>query len=309
MKKHSFALGKLFPLFLLGCGHTAMAANDDQVCPFAAKDTGWNVAVEERSTLTALHKKDPPPLPLRTHYALVERKENGCWTIVQASRERPSRTSEQQEILGLKMDSKIVTPAFEDWTHWCFNSRLKNPSGYSPCSSKLTEVGVLNTLISMTIVQSEPMPPGASYVAASADKIRKVMTSIPDFDDQLGRLLNADDARIQAENDKKLAAREQEKLLQREADEAKIAALAQMESEHQKRIAKYLKAAIEWRKTVKVGIESHCGLVIQVRPSITQVQTTNGVHWLRLDQLFPPGVKCAFVNGVYVEPRLANNVP
>lgn len=207
------------------------------------------------------------------------------------------------------MDSKIVMPAYEDATHRCFNARPRNPSAYSVCSSKLAEVRVLNILISMTIFESEPMPPDADYHSASAEKIRQAVASIPDFDDQLGRLIDADEAMVQAENEKRLAANEVERQRKKEADEARRVALAQMESEHQKRIAKYVKDAIEWRKTVKEGTESHCGLVIQARPSIAQVQTMKGVHWLRLDQLFPPGIACTFVNGIYVEPKLANNVP
>jgi hypothetical protein len=67
------------------------------------------------------------------------------------------------------------------------------------------------------------------------------------------------------------------------------------------RIAQYVKAAIGWRKTVKEGTESHCGVVIQVRPTIFQIKTMHGVHWFKVKQPFPPGIKCAFRNIVYLK--------
>jgi len=58
-----------------------------------------------------------------------------------------------------------------------------------------------------------------------------------------------------------------------------------------------------YRKRIKEGDDSHCGLVIEVKNKVVKVQTKMGVHWLKRDQLYPPGIKpCDFLNGVYQVP-------
>lgn len=59
--------------------------------------------------------------------------------------------------------------------------------------------------------------------------------------------------------------------------------------------------AKQWRRTVKVGDDSHCGLVIEVKGPIVKVQGPAGESWLKLEQLYPPGGhRCRFVNSTYV---------
>lgn len=62
-------------------------------------------------------------------------------------------------------------------------------------------------------------------------------------------------------------------------------------------------AASEFRKTLAVGSDTHCGLVIEVKPPIARVQSMIGEVWLKIEQLFPQGKQsCKFVNGVYQDP-------
>jgi hypothetical protein len=59
----------------------------------------------------------------------------------------------------------------------------------------------------------------------------------------------------------------------------------------------------QFRQSLKVGTETHCGLVIEVRPPIVKVQTMIGERWLKVAQLYPSGRRdCRFVNGVYQDP-------
>lgn len=59
-----------------------------------------------------------------------------------------------------------------------------------------------------------------------------------------------------------------------------------------------------FRQSLKVGSDTHCGLVIQVRPPIAQVQAMIGETWLKIAQLHPPGEKpCRFLNRVYQDPE------
>lgn len=74
---------------------------------------------------------------------------------------------------------------------------------------------------------------------------------------------------------------------------------AAMSAENQ--IAKY-KFAVSWREKLASGMQSHCGLVIERKGEIAKIQTQIGEHWLRVDQIHPPGAKrCRFENGQYVD--------
>jgi hypothetical protein len=58
--------------------------------------------------------------------------------------------------------------------------------------------------------------------------------------------------------------------------------------------------AREWRKHIVLGSDSHCGLVVDLKPSLAKVQTAIGEKWFKLEQLEPAGsASCNFSNGVY----------
>lgn len=59
----------------------------------------------------------------------------------------------------------------------------------------------------------------------------------------------------------------------------------------------------EFRKALQVGHDSHCGLVIEVKPPIAKVQAMIGEVWLKIEQLYPKGKQnCRWHNGVYQDP-------
>ena len=68
------------------------------------------------------------------------------------------------------------------------------------------------------------------------------------------------------------------------------------------KIAARNQEATLFRKIIKSGDDSHCGLVIEVKKPIVKVQTMAGEKWLKLTQIYPAGgASCRFVNGVYQE--------
>jgi hypothetical protein len=56
------------------------------------------------------------------------------------------------------------------------------------------------------------------------------------------------------------------------------------------------------RRTVKIGDQTNCGAVFDVRRPMIGVQTIMGMQYLRLDTIFAPGAPCRFVDGRYVPP-------
>ncbi len=60
--------------------------------------------------------------------------------------------------------------------------------------------------------------------------------------------------------------------------------------------------AAQLRKKLSVGDETHCGMVIERKGSIVKIQTIAGEKWLKMTQIYPPGMRgCRFYNGQYVE--------
>lgn len=56
------------------------------------------------------------------------------------------------------------------------------------------------------------------------------------------------------------------------------------------------------RASIRMGDDTHCGMVVSVKKPIVEVQTVVGIRWFRVDQLFPIGIReCQFLNGVYQE--------
>jgi len=56
----------------------------------------------------------------------------------------------------------------------------------------------------------------------------------------------------------------------------------------------------KFRGGLKIGGDTHCGLVTEVKGPIVRVQSAIGEVWLKATQLYPEGARdCRFLNGVY----------
>jgi TPR repeat protein len=79
-------------------------------------------------------------------------------------------------------------------------------------------------------------------------------------------------------------------------------ALAKKEDEQQVAIErKYL---TNFRSSLMLGTDTHCGMVIEVKKPLVKVQTSIGEKWFRSNQMFPPGGgACNFSNGLYQNPK------
>jgi hypothetical protein len=80
--------------------------------------------------------------------------------------------------------------------------------------------------------------------------------------------------------------------------------VAREAAERERRAAEVVQAATQaFRRHLSVGDETHCGLVVEVKPPIAKIQTADGEKWLKIAQVYPQGMApCRFFNHVYVEP-------
>jgi hypothetical protein len=60
--------------------------------------------------------------------------------------------------------------------------------------------------------------------------------------------------------------------------------------------------SLAFRKNIKLGDESHCGMVVDQKLPLVKIQTMVGERWFRLEQLYENGsAPCNFFNKVYVD--------
>jgi len=86
------------------------------------------------------------------------------------------------------------------------------------------------------------------------------------------------------------------------AQQARENELALERREREKERLAFESTLPQFRKTISIGANSHCGMVIERKDPIVKIQTMTGEKWLRLDQVYPPGTHaCQFFNGQYVD--------
>lgn len=90
---------------------------------------------------------------------------------------------------------------------------------------------------------------------------------------------------------------------QQKEQDKKIRAQKKLDEIRRKKLKEYLQKTVRFREALTEGDETHCGLVIDVKPKIANIQKVTGPYWIKKDKLYPKGlVKCKFVNGQYVAP-------
>lgn len=127
-----------------------------------------------------------------------------------------------------------------------------------------------------------------------ADRLNRRLASLQGAEAAQAADLAAKAAAVrQVEEAKQLEAQRQQQLQARKAEEQEIAR------------NRVLTQA--FRKSLKVGTETHCGLVLSINGPVAVVQAPApiGQYGLKIDQLYPAGLApCQFYNGIYQDPRL-----
>lgn len=119
---------------------------------------------------------------------------------------------------------------------------------------------------------------------------------------------NRDNLKIQEQNKKleeeRLAKVSEQKIQKSEKQlEKENLALTKIE---QRAIENYTKNIENFRKGIKKGVETNCGLVVDIKESQAKIDFTHkdsiNELWIDAKKLFPKGHGCRFVNGKYIAP-------
>lgn len=114
------------------------------------------------------------------------------------------------------------------------------------------------------------------------------------MDERLGAVRAVSEERVRINLEKEAARKVQEE----QENKARQAREAQERIEQQQRET----YVAHFRKKVYVGDDTHCGMVIERKDTIIKIQTVVGERWLKIGQIFPPGMhSCRFYNGQYVD--------
>ncbi|HEX5338825.1 MAG TPA: hypothetical protein VFW53_10355, partial [Gallionella sp.] len=80
---------------------------------------------------------------------------------------------------------------------------------------------------------------------------------------------------------------------------------AEKRREEAERMAYLKKKVMVFRKGIRAGDDSHCGLVIEVKTPLVKIQTIVGEYWFKVSQIYPAGIaSCIFSNNVYQHPEM-----
>lgn len=271
-------------------------------CGSGSAATDWKVDVNRTTKL--LGGRDA--VSSDEVYARFTRDEAGCWTIDEISFQRPVRTENTQEILLIDPVSKSITAAYEISGHmsWCYADLSKNKRGYGPCNSWLSAdkpgQRAISGLLSFgkTLKYDYWREIDPERVAALLAPVGDVHAFLQQYREQLEW---ARQARTRQQQVLEEQTRAQLTEHRRKKEEERVARAL----ERQQEVAALLNRAAKWRTVLELGDETHCGMIIERKGELVQVQTGSGNYWFKISQLFPANsVDCVFVNGRYLEPRL-----
>jgi hypothetical protein len=245
-------------------------------------------------------------------YVLFDPGSDGCWRIVTASFSRIPGRGQGQELLILDTRRRFAVVAYENRGSqaWCHDDPAKNRPGYNPCFSSLVERKPSARWLG-SLLTGGSKAPGDNLVGVSADRVRHLLASVPNLQVALEQATGEAKARLDAQqsraaSDREAAEREQQVALMGQREAELHTRRDQLEREQERAKAAWAKLqhdAVQWRRTLGEGIDTHCGMLIEKKQSIAKIQTIVGEHWLRIDQLYPASaVACRFVNGRYVDP-------
>lgn len=129
---------------------------------------------------------------------------------------------------------------------------------------------------------------------AIGQKVRNVSFDRVDVFGDLGQLETAMADRLEKQAKARNEAAEQEARARKEAAEWSV---------REKKAAAVRDAeAKSFRKSLSIGKDTHCGMIIDKNGPIVKVQTIAGEKWLKVEQIYPPGSHgCRFYNGQYVD--------
>lgn len=199
---------------------------------------------------------------------------------------------------------KLIVQSFRDFQLAVVDTKASKILGKTSAERRMNLVGVGDGLFAMT--RSDRAGKDFALVNAMLEPITP-MTLTKDlllfgrkggyvsgiFGDPQGAKVvfrDATPAIAEARKRQEALKEEERRLAQQERDN--------LEAER-KRMQLIAQELSQFRSKLKSGDDSNCGLVVERKGEIAQVETMIGLKWVKVKQLYIPGIKgCHFVNGI-----------
>lgn len=267
-------------------GSTSLnSGRDATVAPSTAAlstDTGYRTLVG--ASMESIY-------PTRGFYVRVMHEQDG-WVLDSVSRDKPARSG-YQEIFYVSENKRIWHLAIPTEVAWCNSDANKDAAPYSVCNSQFGSFSKLGAMVSVATSLGASMINTRPYSVNKSD-VESVVHSISE-----GELNEAYLKMFQKEAEQKdlerRQAEEKQRILQAKLDE-------QYQEEEKERLIvnqRIENNARDMRKHVRIGTQTNCGQVFDVRLPMVGVQTMVGSQYIDISKLYGPDANCNFKNGVY----------
>ena len=280
------------------------------------------------------------------YYALIEKNDRGWTIVEIRDTAMDKRQNENQEILRVNQSYAEVIPYYKTTnfhrlgdTYECSYMLKPTVDQYSPCSSQLTSASVAKSigkniiaaavtfglasgshryidenLINEAVVQTDLFNAieneKTNFEQALYERTFYNARTIADYDKFIADYTSKD-----KENFIPTAIKNRDQLIEKQkAEQKKLAEENKKKQEEQLAQAKAEQKASDerkknvesFRKSLKSGMDSNCGPILEVKDSLIKiyfpVQNYGNEHWIKRDEMFPKGYGCRFVNGGYIMP-------
>lgn len=162
---------------------------------------------------------------------------------------------------------------------WCSDISTGNPIYYLKVNESSRKCAGKNT-ISVRVIEKPDNTPMYSWVSYATSRLKYKVQSLSE---------------IREEENNKFA---KEKSFYNEIAEKNKRRIAEQAIHNKIKSDRQF----SFMQEIALGTNTHCGMVIQIRGDVVEVQTHLGTKWFRKSQLHSPGMeKCKFLNGQYVE--------
>lgn len=278
------------------------------------------------------------------YFALIEKADKG-WVIIDLRDTIMSkRQNEKQEILRVSQSYSEVVPFYETTkfhrlgdTYEC--SYMLTPEQYSPCNSQLTSVSVGKSLGKNVVAAALTFGLAAGshkYIDENlideaivqtdlfnAIETKKVVfekllyersfsnaRSIADYDKFISTYTGKDEQnyipQALVKRDELIEKQKAEQKRQEEINRKKQEDIIAKQKAEEKAMNERKKVVEAFRKSLKNGMDTNCGPILEVRDTLVKVyfpiQNYGNEHWIKRDEIFTKEYGCRFLNGGYIMP-------
>jgi hypothetical protein len=189
------------------------------------------------------------------------------------------------------IDEKLIAKAVKETNLFNAIESKKNIFEYEQCEHSFNQASTAAEFD--TFIEKYSYLKNAEQLVALAVQNRDVILEKIKAEEEKKRIEEERLAKIQ-----ELRTQIRDKQLEKETSE--------LEKMEQRAMQNFTKNIKKFRQTLKNGVDTNCGTIIEMKDSSVKVhfpvKNHGAEHWIDTNKIFPKGHGCRFVNGNYIAP-------